>query len=29
MPFQAFKERAQSDLKKAADKHWSDGALEV
>ncbi|OQU83961.1 hypothetical protein SORBI_3005G206300 [Sorghum bicolor] len=25
----AFKERAQSDLKKAADKHWSDGALEA
>nr|AGT16852.1 hypothetical protein SHCRBa_235_G19_R_50 [Saccharum hybrid cultivar R570] len=24
-----FKERAQSDLKKAADKHWSDGALEA
>lgn len=25
----AFKERAESDLKKAADKHWSDGALEA
>lgn len=24
-----FKERAQSDLKRAADKHWSDGALEA
>ncbi|XP_039823583.1 senescence-associated protein OSA15, chloroplastic-like isoform X3 [Panicum virgatum] len=25
----AFKERAESDLKKAADQHWSDGALEA
>ncbi|KAL6877565.1 hypothetical protein ACP4OV_012780 [Aristida adscensionis] len=25
----ALKERAESDLKKAADKHWSDGALEA
>ena len=24
-----LKERAESDLKKAADQHWSDGALEV
>jgi len=24
-----LKERAQSDLKKAADQHWSDGALEI
>ncbi|KAG2564181.1 hypothetical protein PVAP13_8KG390000 [Panicum virgatum] len=24
-----FKERAESDLKKAADQHWSDGALEA
>jgi len=29
IPIQAFKERAESDLKKAADQHWSDGALEV
>ena len=29
IPFQVFKERAESDLKKAADQHWSDGALEV
>jgi hypothetical protein len=29
VPIQAFKERAESDLKKAADQHWSDGALEV
>lgn len=29
IPIQAFKERAESDLKKAADRHWSDGALEV
>jgi hypothetical protein len=26
---QVLKERAESDLKKAADNHWSDGALEV
>ncbi|XP_062218946.1 senescence-associated protein OSA15, chloroplastic isoform X3 [Phragmites australis] len=25
----ALKERAESDLKKAADQHWSDGALEA
>ena len=29
IPAQALKERAESDLKKAADNHWSDGALEV
>jgi hypothetical protein len=26
---QILKEKAHSDLKRAADKHWSDGALEV
>uniref|UniRef100_A0A0A9DC85 Uncharacterized protein n=1 Tax=Arundo donax TaxID=35708 RepID=A0A0A9DC85_ARUDO len=25
----ALKKRAESDLKKAADQHWSDGALEA
>lgn len=26
---QTFKDKARSDLKRAADQHWSDGALEV
>lgn len=26
---QMLKDRAESRIKKAADKHWSDGALEV
>lgn len=27
--YQILKDKAQSRLKSAADKHWSDGALEV
>lgn len=29
IPLQSLTDKAQSRLKKAADKHWSDGALEV